>query len=97
MLINNVSETWGFFLQTAGGLRRKFVRIFLYLYPIVHGIWEFTVLLHMVAYVFGRSRHHSPLLRLAGVVLLNLTEDDLSAIARRGAARPLLEELAGKR
>ncbi|MBN3273354.1 PEX12 protein, partial [Polyodon spathula] len=43
-------------------------------------VWEGWVFSQQLLYVFGRTWHHSPLLRLAGVRLVNLTAEDIRAM-----------------
>ena len=58
-------------------LKKRLCRAFLAVYPILHMVWESTMLGCQLAYVFEKSRVHSPFLRWAGVILQNLTEEDL--------------------
>ncbi|KAK2176464.1 hypothetical protein NP493_662g00015 [Ridgeia piscesae] len=51
-------------------------RVFLALYPIMHLTWEGTLLCFHVAYLFGWTRVHNPLLKLAGVILQISSEDN---------------------
>nr|XP_032823630.1 peroxisome assembly protein 12 isoform X2 [Petromyzon marinus] len=48
----------------------KLYRAFLATYPFVHMTWEGVCLWHQLSYALGRGRHHSPLLRFAGVRLV---------------------------
>ena len=70
MYINNINFQ---------GLNQKLLRLFLTVYPLLHGIWEAAVFCYQMAYVFGKSRVHSPLLKLAGVMLCTLSMDDIRA------------------
>lgn len=51
-------------------------RVFLAVYPIMHLTWEGAMLCFHVAYLFGWTRVHNPLLKLAGVILQISSEDD---------------------
>ncbi|XP_061417998.1 peroxisome assembly protein 12 [Lethenteron reissneri] len=48
----------------------KLYRAFLAAFPFVHMTWEGVCLWHQLSYALGRGRHHSPLLRFAGVRLV---------------------------
>ncbi|KAI0208783.1 Peroxisome assembly protein 12 [Lamellibrachia satsuma] len=50
-------------------------RVFLAMYPIVHLTWEGAMLCFHIAYLFGWSSVHNPLLKVAGVIL-KISEDD---------------------
>jgi len=41
------------------------------IYPYVHTAWEAAILSYQTAYLFGKSRYHSPFVQLAGVELVN--------------------------
>ncbi|RXM95044.1 Peroxisome assembly protein 12 [Acipenser ruthenus] len=59
---------------------KKLYKAFLAAYPFTSMVWEGWVFSQQLLYVFGRTWHHSPLLRLAGVRLVNLTAEDIRAM-----------------
>ncbi|KAG2458759.1 PEX12 protein, partial [Polypterus senegalus] len=60
--------------------KKKFYKAFLAAYPFVSMTWEGWIFSQQLLYVFGRTKHHSPLLKLAGVRLAYLTADDIRAL-----------------
>ncbi|KAM3570998.1 hypothetical protein VYU27_006958 [Nannochloropsis oceanica] len=54
-------------------LRRAFVSM----YPLLHASYEGSFFVYQWAYLFGRTKHYSPLLHILGVVLRRLTHEDL--------------------
>ncbi|ELU04124.1 hypothetical protein CAPTEDRAFT_149232 [Capitella teleta] len=63
------------------GLLGMLCRAFLGVYPILHSTYEASMFGFLLAYVLGRNRVHSPLLRLAGVALCHLSLEDMNAMA----------------
>jgi hypothetical protein len=52
---------------------------FLKAYPYVHFAWESLILFYQLLYLFKYSKFYSPLHRLAGVQLVQLTKEDLES------------------
>uniref|UniRef100_A0A3B3SSZ7 Peroxisome assembly protein 12 n=1 Tax=Paramormyrops kingsleyae TaxID=1676925 RepID=A0A3B3SSZ7_9TELE len=59
---------------------RRMYRAFLAAYPFVSTAWEGWIFCQQLAYIFGRTWHHSPLVWLAGVRLVRLTAYDVQSI-----------------
>lgn len=59
-------------------IKKLLCQAFLGAYPILHAAWETTMLAYQLAYIFGKSRFHTPFLKWAGVILQNLTEQDMA-------------------
>lgn len=78
-------------------LKIRLCRVYLATYPVIHMMWRGTLLAYQLAYVFGKSLHHSPFLRLAGLLLLNLTPNDLEAFSQKSDAVTLMQLLKEKR
>nr|XP_020659633.1 peroxisome assembly protein 12 [Pogona vitticeps]XP_020659634.1 peroxisome assembly protein 12 [Pogona vitticeps] len=62
---------------------KRFYKAFLAAYPYVNLAWEGWILGQQLGYILGKARHHSPLLRLAGVQLSRLTAEDLRAMEEK--------------
>lgn len=73
-------------------MKKKFCRVFLAFYPIFHAVSEFILLSYRLAYVFRKSLHHSPLIRLSGVLLQNLTENDIEDFSKWSDSNQTLKE-----
>ncbi|XP_077995817.1 peroxisome assembly protein 12-like [Glandiceps talaboti] len=58
---------------------KKFSSIYVAVYPYIHMGWEGAHLSYQLAYLFDKSRYHSPLIYLAGVKLQHLTREDMLA------------------
>ena len=76
-------------------VHRRLYRAFLAAYPLLHALWEGSVLYFQLAFTFGRSRCHSPCLFLANLMLRNLTDEEIDAI--QSTSVPLKTALSGKR
>lgn len=57
-------------------MKRLLCQAFLGAYPVLHVIWEATMFGYQMAYIFGKSRYHTPFLKWAGVILQNISEQD---------------------
>ncbi|XP_060081299.1 peroxisome assembly protein 12-like [Ylistrum balloti] len=68
--IGNISQQ-----SVVGSLSRAFVGV----YPYIHMTWEGSVLWYQLAYMFGRGRWHTPFVKLAGVELCHVQEEDLAS------------------
>ncbi|XP_043909717.1 peroxisome assembly protein 12 [Protopterus annectens] len=58
---------------------KRFCKAFLAAYPFVNMAWEGWFLTYQLLYIFKKTYHHSPLLLLAGVRLVNLRGEDIRA------------------
>ncbi|XP_028662872.1 peroxisome assembly protein 12 [Erpetoichthys calabaricus] len=67
-------------IQLSASPKKKFYKAFLAAYPFVSMSWEGWIFSQQLLYVFGRTKHHSPLLKLAGVRLAYLTAADIHAL-----------------
>ena len=76
-------------------LRCRLYRAFLAAYPLLHALWEGSVFYYHLAFMFGKSRCHSPSLYLASLMLRHLTDDEIDA--SQSASLPLKAALIGKR
>ena len=62
--------------------KTKCCRVFLAVYPIMHLTWEGVAMCFHVAYLFGWSRVHTPLLKFAGVLLQIVSRDDAQTLTQ---------------
>ena len=46
------------------------------MYPYVHMIWEGSILVYLTSYMFGKSKWHSPFVKLSSVELVHQQEQD---------------------
>jgi hypothetical protein len=77
------------------GLKGRLYRAFLVVYPFLHASWEGSVFCFQLLYIFGETNCHSPLLRVAGLRLRNLTDEEQSA--SKISSVPLSVLLANKK
>lgn len=77
-------------------LKVRLRQAFLAVYPVIHMVWKGTLFAYQMAYVFGKSFHHSPLLRFSGVLLQNLTQSDIESFSQMVDA-PTLRQLLNER
>ncbi|XP_013383201.1 peroxisome assembly protein 12 [Lingula anatina] len=66
-------------IHTANTAWNKLIRVYLAVYPFLNMSWEGILLSYQMLYVFGKSTTHSPFLNMCGVILQNITQDDLKA------------------
>jgi len=59
--------------------RHHLYRAFLAVYPLLHALWEASVLYFQLAFTFARSWCHSPCLFLANLMLRHLTDEEIAA------------------
>ncbi|XP_067866023.1 peroxisome assembly protein 12 [Heterodontus francisci] len=64
---------------------KRLYKAFLAAYPFVNMGWEGWFLIYRLLYTFGKTQFHSPLLRVAGVRLGNLTPADLQDLEHRSS------------
>lgn len=57
----------------------KLYKAFVAVYPYVHMVWEGSFLVYLISYMFGKSKWHSPFVRLSGVELVHQQEEDLQS------------------
>lgn len=81
-------------LHHGNSLRCRLYRAFLAAYPLLHALWEGSVFYYHLAFMFGKSRCHSPSLFLASLMLRHLTDDEIAA--SQSASLPLKVALVGK-
>ncbi|XP_014664971.1 PREDICTED: peroxisome assembly protein 12-like [Priapulus caudatus] len=72
--------------QDSRGRYVSMVKVYLAAYPYAHMTYEGAMLCYRLAYVFGKSRFHSPLLKLADVELQSLTMEDMMALNVEGSS-----------
>ncbi|XP_078081263.1 peroxisome assembly protein 12 [Mustelus asterias] len=65
---------------------KRLYKAFLAAYPFVNMGWEGWFLIYRLLYTFGKTQFHSPLLRVAGVRLGNLTAADLQDLEQRSSS-----------
>ncbi|XP_032901860.1 peroxisome assembly protein 12 [Amblyraja radiata] len=78
---------------------KRMYKAFLAAYPFMNMSWEGWFLTYRLLYIFGKTPHHSPLLRAAGVCLGNLTPADLQSFEQRSTSRsrsPTSTSVVGK-
>ncbi|XP_054856999.1 peroxisome assembly protein 12 [Eublepharis macularius] len=79
-LVSRLREEDDYSIHPPSSSWKRFYRAFLAAYPFVNLAWEGWFLAQQLCYILGKARHHSPLLRLAGVRLVRLTAEDLQAL-----------------
>ncbi|XP_058020441.1 peroxisome assembly protein 12 [Ahaetulla prasina] len=79
-LISRLQEEDDYSIHPPSSCWKRFYKAFLAAYPFVNMAWEGWFLVQQLCYILGKARHHSPLLRLAGVYLARLTAEDLRAL-----------------
>ncbi|NWV00747.1 PEX12 protein, partial [Upupa epops] len=84
-LVSSLREEDEYSIHPASSFWKRFYRAFLTAYPFVHMSWEGWFLIQQLCYILGKTQHHSPMLRLAGVRLVRLTADDVQALEKRAA------------
>ncbi|XP_015263520.1 PREDICTED: peroxisome assembly protein 12 [Gekko japonicus] len=91
-LVSRLREEDDYSIHPPSSSWKRFYRAFLAAYPFVNLAWEGGFLAQQLCYILGKARHHSPLLRLAGVHLVRLTAEDLQALEKKllaaSAAQP---------
>lgn len=85
-LFGRLREEEDYAIRLPASRRQRLHRAFLAAYPYLNMGWEGWFLAHQLLYVFGRARHHSPLLRLARVVLVTLSPADLLDMEQRSSS-----------
>lgn len=78
-----------FSIRMPQSLAQKMYRAFLAAYPYVCMAWDGWSFCHQLLYIFGNTRTHSPLLRLAGVKLSHLTVQDIRNLDLKRAGQAL--------
>ncbi|XP_053222916.1 peroxisome assembly protein 12 [Podarcis raffonei] len=85
-LVSRLREEDEYSIHPPSSAWKRFYRAFLAAYPFVNLAWEGWFLVQQLCYVLGKSRHHSPMLMLAGVQLVRLTAEDVRALEKAAAA-----------
>ncbi|XP_069471017.1 peroxisome assembly protein 12 isoform X2 [Ambystoma mexicanum] len=83
-LVSRLREEDEYSIHPPSSSWKKFYKAFLAAYPFVNMAWEGWILSQQLSYILGTARHHSPLLGLAGVRLVRLTQEDLLALEEKG-------------
>uniref|UniRef100_A0A8C5N355 Peroxisome assembly protein 12 n=1 Tax=Leptobrachium leishanense TaxID=445787 RepID=A0A8C5N355_9ANUR len=81
-LVSRLREDEDYSIHNETSLRKSWYKAILAAYPFVKFAWEGWFLIYQLRYVLWNARHHSPLLRIAGVQLARLTLEDLQAMER---------------
>lgn len=82
-LVNRLREEEDYSIQNPTSFRKRCYKAILASYPFLRLSWEGWFLFYQLRYILWNTRHHSPLLRLAGVQLAGLTIEDLQAMDSR--------------
>ncbi|KYO39375.1 peroxisome assembly protein 12 [Alligator mississippiensis] len=82
-LVSSLREEDEYSIHLPSSAWKRFYRAFLAAYPFVNMAWEGWFLIQQLCYILGKTQHHSPLLRLAGVRLVRLTVDDIQALEKK--------------
>ncbi|XP_077168426.1 peroxisome assembly protein 12 [Paroedura picta] len=82
-LVSRLREEDDYSIHPPSSSWKRFYQAFLAAYPFVNLAWEGWFLAQQLCYILGKARHHSPLLRLAGVRLVRLTVEDLQALEKK--------------
>ncbi|XP_075051255.1 peroxisome assembly protein 12 isoform X2 [Mixophyes fleayi] len=82
-LVKRLREEEDYSIQNPTLFRKRCYKAILASYPFVKLSWEGCFLFYQLRYILWNTRHHSPLLSLAGVQLARLTLEDLQAMDTR--------------
>ncbi|XP_053560819.1 peroxisome assembly protein 12 [Bombina bombina] len=82
-LVKKLREEQDYSIQNPTSFCKKCYKAILASYPFVKMAWEGCFLFYQLRYILGNTRHHSPLLHLAGVQLARLTVEDLQAMGSK--------------
>ncbi|XP_061461040.1 peroxisome assembly protein 12 [Rhineura floridana] len=85
-LIARLREEDDYSIHPPSSSWKRFYKAFLAAYPFANLAWEGWFLAQQLSYILGKARHHSPLLRLAGVQLVRLTTEDVRALEEKASA-----------
>ncbi|KAM8977717.1 peroxisome assembly protein 12 isoform 2-T2 [Pelodytes ibericus] len=80
--ISRLREEQDYSIQNKTSFRKRWYKAILASYPFVKFAWEGCFLIYQLRYILWNARHHSPLLRIAGVQLARLTIEDLQAMEK---------------
>ncbi|XP_072273063.1 peroxisome assembly protein 12 [Pyxicephalus adspersus] len=79
-LVNKLREEEDYSIQNSTSFQKRCYKAILASYPYIRLSWEGWFLFYQLRYILWNTRHHSPLLKLAGVQLARLTMEDLQAM-----------------
>ncbi|XP_063808629.1 peroxisome assembly protein 12 [Pseudophryne corroboree] len=79
-LVKKLREEEDYSIQIPTLFRKRCYKAILASYPFVKLSWEGCFLFYQLRYILWNTRHHSPLLSLAGVQLARLTLEDMQAM-----------------
>ncbi|XP_042194387.1 peroxisome assembly protein 12 [Callorhinchus milii] len=85
-LFGRLREEEDYAIRFPASHRQRLHKAFLAAYPYLNMGWEAWFLAHQLLYVFGKARHHSPLLRLARVHLVTLSLADVLDLEKRSSS-----------
>lgn len=96
-LVTRLREEDEYAIHPPASSWKRFYKAFLAAYPFVNMAWEGWILSQQLSYILGAAQHHSPLLRLAGVRLVRLTQEDLLAMEEKGGVEAALQPVESLR
>ncbi|OCT94991.1 hypothetical protein XELAEV_18012676mg [Xenopus laevis] len=82
-LVNSLREEEDYSIQNPTSFHKRCYKAILASYPFLKLGWEAWFLFYQLRYILWNGKHHSPLLRLAGVQLARLTMEDLRAMEKQ--------------
>ncbi|KAM9321415.1 peroxisome assembly protein 12 [Gastrophryne carolinensis] len=82
-LVNRLREEEDYSIQNSTSFRKRCYKAVLASYPFIKLSWEGCCLFYQLRYILWNTKHHSPLLSLAGVQLARLTAEDLQVINKK--------------
>lgn len=85
-LVSRLREEDDYSIHPPASSWKRLYRAFLAAYPFVNLAWEGWFLVQQLCYILGKAWQHSPLLKLAGVLLVRLTADDVQALEKQQVA-----------
>uniref|UniRef100_A0A4W3JEX8 Peroxisomal biogenesis factor 12 n=1 Tax=Callorhinchus milii TaxID=7868 RepID=A0A4W3JEX8_CALMI len=94
-LFGRLREEEDYAIRFPASHRQRLHKAFLAAYPYLNMGWEAWFLAHQLLYVFGKARHHSPLLLLARVHLVTLSLADVLDLEKRSSSTNLWVGIGG--